>query len=217
MSNTSSTCIMIGGTIAESDLAKFVEPLLERRVGKNFNHYFDDPYDLWDYLRAAQAENRPACFFESEAKSGKFPLIEEACRACGLSYARSTGGQHSWSLVYWEPGMAEAREWTGCVDDHVPRLSYGQIETLLKTAGALAAELAVMRKASPFTKPFIIATSTPRARLPASPGQISALDKWGLYRLWRGVQLHLDRFRLWISGASTSCGMPLSVHHAGRA
>jgi hypothetical protein len=90
MSSTSSACIMIGGTIAESDLAKFVEPLLERRVGKNFGHYFDDPYELAEYLRAAQAKNEPACFFESEAKSGKFPLIEEACRACGLSYARST-------------------------------------------------------------------------------------------------------------------------------
>jgi len=148
MTDRSSAAITITGVLPASLIDNFIAIALD----ENLVLPFDDGDEGSAIFRAIEAGNEPLLLTANEAAGGQFENTEQFCREHGLTYSRGDDGHSTWTptVVYWEPGMEQPREWTGTVDNHVPHLSFTQIQQH-SAAGTLDAELALMARANALT------------------------------------------------------------------
>lgn len=157
MTISSSMWIRIGGTLAEEDVKPFAALVAEAGLAEDWGEEEEGK------LRAEEAEDvlrtwdptLPLALYDSEHPWGEVEDLELFLQDKGLTYARGDTGHDEWDaiVVFWQPGMAETKEWTG-TKDGVPCLSWREIVDHLD-AGTLAAELALMRSVLDFEFPFV--------------------------------------------------------------
>jgi hypothetical protein len=157
MADRTSACIRIGGSIAACDLPQLIAAIIDEDVGDSYDSGFDDDAAIEDFIHRAVAEGTPLTLMANEVVGGEFADLENTCRTLSLAYSRGDDGHFTWTptLVFWEPGMPEPREWTGSVDNHTPHLDHATIRTLV-TAFGLGEELALMQRADEFKIPLCL-------------------------------------------------------------
>jgi hypothetical protein len=157
MSDRTSACIRIGGSIAPSDLPQLIAAIIGDGLADSYDDGLDDEADIEAFIRRAASDGIPLALMANEVAGGEFIALENTCRALSLTYSRGDDGHFTWtpSLVFWEPGMPEPREWTGSVDNHTPHLDHATIRTLV-TAFGLGEELALMQRADEFKIPLCV-------------------------------------------------------------
>ncbi len=105
MSYRSSTCISIGGPIAEVDIEGLAETAFYDGAGFDWDSSFDDREDAIQYIRSILDGGGALNFYASENRGGSFDTIESFCRDAELTYFRHDegDGECDGTGVYWDP------------------------------------------------------------------------------------------------------------------
>jgi hypothetical protein len=145
MSDRSDMTLTIGGPIKASRLEEVCETLLHVEGATEWEgEFLLEMESVEDAIREAVAKGESLWLCAREVSGGMDEEAEAALEENGVMYVRTSDAHYAYSasVAFWQPGMAEPREWAGD-NDGMPYLSAGEIRKHLKD-GTLQAELDLM-------------------------------------------------------------------------